>query len=172
MILSLHDTWVKALPTDERARIYTTWQLITNKTFGQTDYSANTSTWFTPTRSDSSLTRPQNPSLAPHLTKSSRYFCFKQQIVVLLLYILLLVESILSSHHAITEHKPKTFCTWIIFIHTSLQQQSWPLPWKRGRHVEQDAPPLLSLMQLPDPRCPITTSAHKPEPREWQQPLQ
>lgn len=37
------------------------------------------------------------------------------------------------------------------------------LPRKSGRHVEQDAPPLLPQMELPDPCCPISTSTHKPE---------
>jgi len=37
------------------------------------------------------------------------------------------------------------------------------LPWKSGRHVEQDAPPLLTQMKLPDPSRSISASTHKPE---------
>lgn len=37
------------------------------------------------------------------------------------------------------------------------------LPWKSGGHVQQDAPPLLPLMELPDPRRSISASTHKPD---------
>lgn len=38
-----------------------------------------------------------------------------------------------------------------------------PLPRKSGRHVQQDAPPLLPLMELPDPRRSVSASTHKPD---------
>lgn len=37
------------------------------------------------------------------------------------------------------------------------------LPWKSGGHVEQDAPPLLPLVELPDARRAIPTPTHEPE---------
>lgn len=42
------------------------------------------------------------------------------------------------------------------------------LPWKSGRHVEQEASPLLSLMELPDPSRSISTSTHEPETKQKQ----
>lgn len=36
-------------------------------------------------------------------------------------------------------------------------------PWQSGGHVEQETPPLLSLVELPDSRRPVSASTHKPE---------
>lgn len=36
-------------------------------------------------------------------------------------------------------------------------------PWQSGRHVEQETPPLLSLVELPDSRRSVAASTHKPE---------
>lgn len=60
-------------------------------------------------------------------------------------------------------NKNKTNCNLFLWIGLNSARGSCHSPWQSSRHVEQETPPLLSLLELPDSRCPISTSTNKPE---------